>query len=172
MRWLRGRGITTSLDTNGDPAEQWAGLDEMLPLVDVVLPNAAETVALAAALAHSRTADPSAGQPADQRADDRAARVLAGYGCRVVVKAGPAGARVYDPDGTVVVATGLELPVVDTTGAGDSFDAGYLAAAIHGIVDPVEQVRWGAVAGSLSVRGTDGTARQPTLAELRAALDE
>lgn len=77
--------------------------------------------------------------------------MLAGYGCRVVGKAGPPGARAYDPDGTVVVATGLELPVVDTTGAGGRFDAGYLTAEIHGIVDPVEQVRWGA--GSSSVRG-------------------
>src|SRR3954468_4475460 len=41
-------GATTSLDTNWDPSGAWAGLSEVLPLVDVLLVNAAELRALAA----------------------------------------------------------------------------------------------------------------------------
>jgi sugar/nucleoside kinase (ribokinase family) len=66
----------------------------------------------------------------------------------------------------VADAPGLVLDVVDTTGAGDSFDAGYLAAFLTGVTDERERLRWAAVAGSLSVRGRGGTAAQATRAEL------
>ena len=42
----RERGLTTSLDTNGDPSETWLGVDDLLPHLDVLLPNRAEAVAL------------------------------------------------------------------------------------------------------------------------------
>ena len=65
-------------------------------------------------------------------------------------------------------APGLAIDVVDTTGAGDSFDAGYLAAIAHGVDDEQQRVGWAAVAGSLSTRAAGGTAAQATLDELRA----
>ena len=63
-------------------------------------------------------------------------------------------------------ASGLVVDVVDTTGAGDSFDAGYLAALVRGVATRSERLRWAAAAGSLSVRGGGGTAAQATEAEL------
>ena len=69
----------------------------------------------------------------------------------------------------LVRAPGLAVDVVDTTGAGDSFDAGFLCAWLHG-EDLATAVRWGTVAGSLSTRGSGGTAGQPTRAEVTAAL--
>ena len=47
---LRAAGWTTSLDTNWDPDESWAGLADVLPHVDVLLPNSAELRAIATAL--------------------------------------------------------------------------------------------------------------------------
>jgi sugar/nucleoside kinase (ribokinase family) len=67
-------------------------------------------------------------------------------------------------------APGLTLDVIDTTGAGDSFDAGYLAAVVAGLRDETERLRWAAAAGSLSVRGLGGTGAQATRDELDDAL--
>lgn len=152
---LRARNITTSLDSNWDPAERWDGVAECLPLVDLLLPNAAEAIALAAAL----------GAPASDA--EAAARSLAAHGPTVVVKDGAAGGFVVSGD-ELWREPGLELEVVDTTGAGDSFDAGFLAAwtANRGLE---VALRWAVAAGSLSTRGAGGTAGQATRAELDGA---
>ena len=40
LRELKRRGLTLSLDTNDDPEDRWTGvLDEILPLIDILLPN-------------------------------------------------------------------------------------------------------------------------------------
>jgi sugar/nucleoside kinase (ribokinase family) len=153
----RERGATTSLDTNWDPAERWEGVAECLPHLDALLPNAQEALALARALGDD---------PADAVA---AAIALARRGPVVVVKDGADGGFAASPDGSVVRAPGLVLDVVDTTGAGDSFDAGFLAAWLEGHLLG-EAVRWAAVAGSLSTRGAGGTGGQATRAELEARL--
>jgi sugar/nucleoside kinase (ribokinase family) len=216
LGWLRGRDITTSLDTNWDPAEEWAGLDSVIPLVDVLLPNREELRAIAAALGVAAVAvavvdvasagvgagsPPAAegvpaegvaaeglaaeGVPADDRltatqaAVDRAAAMaiasLVGAagapGPRVVVKAGSEGGWSVDAAGNFESAPSLTVDVVDTTGAGDSFDAGYIAARIHGIDTENERLRWAAAAGSLSTLGAGGTSAQPTLDALREQLD-
>jgi sugar/nucleoside kinase (ribokinase family) len=81
----------------------------------------------------------------------------------VVVKRGARGASA----GGVDVAPPA-VDAVDATGAGDSFDAGFLAAWLAG--EPVEQaLRLGCACGALSTRALGGTAAQPTLDEARAA---
>ncbi|MFJ1512406.1 carbohydrate kinase family protein [Cellulosimicrobium funkei] len=161
----RARGWSTSLDTNWDPAERWAGLADLLPHVDVLLPNRNELRAVAGALGAGPRDAPSTGDP-----DIALARAVAARGPRVVVKDGARGGWSVGPAGAAVHAPGLDVDVVDTTGAGDSFDAGYLAALAHGIEDEAERVRWAACAGSLSTLGPGGTGAQATLAALRAAL--
>ena len=148
LAWLRERGVSTSLDTNWDPAERWSGLDAVLGVVDVLLPNETEVVAIARALGAGGT-DPVA-----------AAVHLAARGCRVVVKRGAAGAVSVSVGGSVVEVAAVPVDPVDTTGAGDSFDAGYLAALVGGIDDEAERLRWAVVAGALSTRGSGGTASQ------------
>jgi ribokinase len=153
---LRARGVTTSLDTNWDPAGTWDGVADCLAVTDVLLPNAAEALALAAACG-AASADPV-----------DAALALSSRGSVVVVKDGAAGGFAA-ADGRIVRASGLALDVIDTTGAGDSFDAGFLAAWTEGR-DLTEAVRWGAIAGSLSTRAAGGTAAQATRAELLGEL--
>lgn len=141
----REAGIGTSLDTNWDPAEKWTGIREALPYVDVLLPNRAELEALGG-------------------------EGIVELGPRIVVKDGAEGGWSLDAAGSRVSAPGIPMQVVDTTGAGDSFDAGYLAAIAYGVEDETERLRWATVAGSLSTRAAGGTDGQATLDELRAAL--
>ncbi|WP_426593385.1 carbohydrate kinase family protein [Cellulomonas sp. McL0617] len=150
---VRASGVTVSLDTNWDPADAWDGVLSLLPLVDVLLPNLSELRALGAVAGATGS-------------DLEVAHRLASFGPRVVVKAGADGGWSVGA-GFSVQAPGLPVDVVDTTGAGDSFDAGYLAAVAHGIDDEGERLRWATVAGSLSTLEAGGTGRQATLDDLR-----
>jgi len=85
----------------------------------------------------------------------------------VVVKHGAEGAAAHSRDGVVRVA-GHPVEVVDTTGAGDSFDAGFLAAWLAG--EPLERaLALGNACGALSTQALGGIAAQATMAEARAA---
>jgi len=110
----RARGVGTSLDTNWDPAEKWESIAEILAFTDVFLPNANELMAI--------TGLDSA---------DAAAASLVANGATVVMKDGARGARAWWPGGACA-APGETVEVVDTTGAGDSFNAGFLAARLSG----------------------------------------
>ncbi|MFZ2012954.1 MAG: carbohydrate kinase family protein [Nocardioides sp.] len=139
----RARGLTTSLDTNDDPTGQWQGVDDLLPHLDVLLPNRAEAVALG-------------GEP-DPRA---AAAALAARGPLTVVKDGAAGAFAVARDGTVTEVAGRPVLAVDTTGAGDTFDAAFLDAWLDAV--PLADALTRAVAaGARSVGFVGGTAGQP-----------
>ncbi|MBX3195495.1 MAG: carbohydrate kinase family protein [Schumannella sp.] len=168
LREWRAAGIGTSLDPNWDPAGEWSALAEALPLVDVLLPNAAELGELSR-VSDTRVLQHGAAGQGVPVARHGAAELESRP--HLVVKAGADGGWSLSPDGVRTEASGLPLEtIVDTTGAGDTFDAGYLAALAHGVADESERLRWAAVAGSLSTRAAGGTAGQPTLDELRAAL--
>jgi ribokinase len=113
LRRCRARGVTTSLDTNWDPEERWEGVRELLPLVDVFLPNEQEARAIA--------------EESDVLA---AGRRLAGQGPLVVVKRGSEGATAFQSgrqwEMGPVPQDEQPLAVIDSVGAGDNFDAGFL----------------------------------------------
>lgn len=142
----RALGLTTSLDTNWDPQETWDGLDDVLPVTDVFLPNQAE------ALGISGVGD------VDKALEQLSTRVPAG-----AIKLGPHGALGWCAKQRLRVAA-LSVPVVDTVGAGDSFDAGFVYGHLHDW--PLERsLLVAAACGSLSTRAQGGTAAQPTLSE-------
>ena len=150
----RAGGATTSVDPNWDPAEEWdGGLRELLPLVDVLLPNAVEACRLAGV-------------------DDAsvAAQRLAGLGPLVAVKLGAEGAVAAPAGGGELVRAVPPqrlVDPVDAVGAGDAFDAGLLCALQDG--RPLESaLAFACACGTLSMRAAGGTPGQATLAEARA----
>jgi sugar/nucleoside kinase (ribokinase family) len=149
----RRSGLTTSVDCNWDPRETWdGGLRDILRETDVFLPNEAEATRITGI---------------DDVED--AARALAAAGPRIVaVKCGADGAIAVTRDGRLTRMASLVVDVVDTTGAGDSFDAGFLAGFLAGRPIP-DCLALGVAAGSLSTLGIGGTASQPTLPEAEAA---
>jgi sugar/nucleoside kinase (ribokinase family) len=158
----RGRGLTTSFDTNWDPTGGWAGgVVEMLQVADLFFPNEAEVRNIA------RLDDP-----------EQAARALALAGSAgrtdggpiVAVKLGAAGALACRADGPVVRVAALRVDPIDTIGAGDAFDAGFLRAWLDG-GDLRTCLEMAVVCGALSTRAAGGVDGQPTLTEALRARD-
>jgi sugar/nucleoside kinase (ribokinase family) len=139
-------GLTTSLDTNWDPSGKWSGFDELLGQVDAFLPNQNEALAISAA----------AGVETALRILSRKCRVVA-------IKSGQAGGRARQGD-EIAIAAALPVQVVDTVGAGDGFDAGFLYGWLKGW-SLEKALRLAVVCGSLSTRLAGGTNAQPTLDE-------
>ncbi len=138
FRRAKALGLSISLDTNWDPAERWDGvMDELLPMTDVFFPNDQEALHISGA-----------------KDLDAAARAFLARGVRVTaLKAGAKGARVY------AGGVRLERPVEpvsggDSIGAGDSFDAGFLAGWLRGL--PLERCLEIGMACGRSVAGKIG----------------
>jgi ribokinase len=153
LKEARRRNMTVSLDTNWDPEEKWEGVHELLPLVDVFMPNEAELLALTG-----------------RASVDKALRDVRRLVPVTVVKRGGAGATAASTDGTHRCQSPRGR-VVDTVGAGDSFDAGFLYGLLrnHGVA---QSLRFGCICGSLSTRTAGGIAGQPEAARLRAFMRE
>jgi sugar/nucleoside kinase (ribokinase family) len=107
-------GLTTSLDCNYDPAERWdSNIFKVLRHTDIFLPNEQEA-RLLTGLAEVRAA----------------ARKLAKQVRIVIVKRGARGVLVCAGE-TILVVPAVKTRAVDTTGAGDSFNAGFLHAFLR-----------------------------------------
>jgi sugar/nucleoside kinase (ribokinase family) len=156
----RERGQTTSFDTNWDPAEQWdGGVADMLRAADIFFPNAAE----ARRIAHVDDVEGAARALAAMGSIGRA-----DGGPIVAVKLGAEGALACRADGPIVRVPAMPIEPTDTTGAGDSFNGGFLRAWLDG-GDLRESLELGAVCGALSTRRSGGVDGQATLAEARGA---
>jgi sugar/nucleoside kinase (ribokinase family) len=136
---LKSRGLTLSLDTNDDPDDRWeGGLPDLLRQVDVFLPNEREACKVAGT-------------------DDleSAVRKLSDLVPLVVVKLGQKGALAQRGKERVN-STSREVTAVDTVGAGDSFDAGFLHQYVRG-ADLATCLSSGNLAGALSTTRAGGT---------------
>ena len=135
---MKRRGLTTSLDTNDDPEGKWDGvLEEVLPLVDVLLCTEDELAKIAKVEAAAA-------------AEHVAARVPL-----LVVKRGARGASAYTRGGRIDVPS-LRVEVVDSVGAGDTFDAGFLHQWVRK-ADLATCLAYGNLTGGLSVTRSGGT---------------
>jgi sugar/nucleoside kinase (ribokinase family) len=140
-------GLSVSLDTNYDPAEKWnSGLTDSLTHADVFLPNETELRAITR-----------------QAGAEVALHSLADLIPTVAVKLGAQGA-IGQQGARIARADALPVAVVDTTGAGDSFDAGFVYGYLAGW-ELARALRFACVCGSLSTRAAGGTAAQATLRE-------
>jgi sugar/nucleoside kinase (ribokinase family) len=132
-------GLTTSLDCNYDPTEKWdSQIRKVLPYVDVFLPNEQEALLLTGL----------------RRAED-AAKALGKLARTVAVKLGARGVLVFS-EGEVFRIPAKKVRVVDTTGAGDSFNAGFLVRFLQG-KSIRESARSGIAAAARCVRHVGGT---------------
>lgn len=142
-------GMSTSLDAGWDESGNWREyLDQTLAHTDFFFPNESETEAI------TGCSDPAKG-----------AMELAALGCNVVVKCGGTGSYYcakHSKDVKLVPAYKTKL--VETTGAGDSFDSGFLYAFLKG--KGIEDcLKMGNAVGALSVQRAGGVANCPTLEE-------
>jgi sugar/nucleoside kinase (ribokinase family) len=127
-------GLTTSLDPGGDPSGTWdiSDIEDYLEYVDFLLPNADEIRGLTA---HEDLEGALSVFPESARC--------------IVVKAGSEGAHTRCR-GRIEHHRGFGVDVVDTTCAGDCFDAGFLYGWLRG-EDIPRCVRWGNLFGAQAV---------------------
>ncbi len=139
LRSLKRMGLTTSLDTNDDPENQWGPpLQEILPYLDLFMPNEREIRRMAGGCGLGE---------ARQTFENKVPTI--------VVKRGPQGCRIQHKGQTFDVP-GVPVDPVDTIGAGDSFDAGFLYAFLHGM-PLINCGRAGNITGALSTLSSGGT---------------
>ena len=148
-------GVTTVLDVVlPGPGEHWSKFDKLLAETDVFLPNTDEAAAITGLK-----------DPVQQAERFRAA----GAGTVVITCGG---------DGTILMSDKLRLragvyplPFVGGTGAGDAFDAGYIAGLLKG-EDPRGCLRWGSALGASCVRAVSATESVFTRDEAEAFMRE
>jgi len=148
------RGWTTSLDPGCDPSGEW-GTDilDTLEEVDVFLPNEVELAGV------SGVDDP-----------ERALRRLQNGRTLTVAKLGARGCMALEGR-RLIQSPALRVSPVDTTGAGDSFDAGFLHAWLGGR-PLVQALRFAVVCGGVSTQGSGGTGCQASAEEAEEKLRE
>lgn len=139
FQYLKSRGLTVSLDTNDDPDDRWeGGLGEILRHVDVFLPN-------------EREACKAAGTEDVETAIQRLSELVP----LVVVKLGRRGALAQRGKERFI-APPERVVAIDTVGAGDSFDAGFLHEYVRG-AELLTCLASGNRAGALSTTRPGGT---------------
>ena len=137
---LKQSGLTTSLDTNDDPWDEWSGpISESLQYVDVLMPNEREACRLAG------------------EADlDRAIATLRRAVPVLVVKRAAKGAMVFHGEDSLALPP-IDVRYRDAVGAGDSFNAGFLYGYINGWSLP-QCLELGNLSGAYSTTQAGGVA--------------
>ncbi|UVI28917.1 carbohydrate kinase family protein [Paenibacillus spongiae] len=136
---LKKLGVTLSFDTGWDDTGEWyRGILDLAAQIDVFFMNETE------AMHYTRCATV-----------EEAITHLARHGKHVVVKLGSKGAMAI-VDGKRIYHPGFQVEARDTTGAGDSFNAGYIYGYLTG-KEPAECLVYGNACGALSVSAYGGS---------------
>ena len=152
FRQAKDAGLTTSFDPNSDPTGSWTkAVRRVLRHTDVFFINEREAMQMT----RSSTVQ-------------KALKTLGDMVPCAVIKLGAKGATAIR--GTEITRVpGFKVNAVDTTGAGDSFDAGFISSYLRA-APLMECLRQGNACGALSTRKPGGTAGQPDRARLRKFL--
>lgn len=152
LQQVRARGISVSMDCQHRPVTLAVSpVREILSQVDIFMPNASEARRLT-----------------ERDSLDDAVERLREIVPFVVVKDGANGATAWRGYQRLH-APALRVEPLDTTGAGDVFNAGFLAAYFDN-KDLMTCLRWGNVCGGMSTQGYGGTATAPTREQVEARL--
>ncbi len=156
MAAARKVGATISLDPSFHFARRALGsYRQVLDGLDFLFPNEEEASLMA------RTQDPA-----------QAAKHLCDLGVKtVLLKLGAAGCLIATEAGMCRVPTYSPARVLDTTGAGDAFAGGFLAATLKGC--PAEEAACvGHAAAAMVIAEVGGHAGAPTISQLRTFAQE
>ncbi|WP_010271637.1 carbohydrate kinase family protein [Paenibacillus senegalensis] len=149
FRLAHTNGISTSFDTGYDPSENWdrAIISSLLTYTDYFIPSETE-------LEHIfSTADL-----------DRLPAELPAQRGLIAVKRGSMGASLLDSEGEWLHSEAFRISPVDTTGAGDSFNAGLLYSALNGNT-PAQCLRFASACGALATLRIGGVSERLPSAE-------
>lgn len=154
--WLiieaKNRGLSVSFDPNSDPARLWGDdVLNVIKLVDILFINENEAIQIT-------------GESVPESALGR----LADLTKIAVMKRGRNGA-IAAANGTTTDSVGFDVFTVDTTGAGDSFAAGFVDAFLDSKTI-AECLVAGNACGALSTTVAGGTAAQPNKQQLNELL--
>ena len=139
FKQMKAAGLTISMDTNDDPDATWdSGVRDVLPYVDVFLPN-------------EREARKIAGSDDLEVAVSRLAEIVP----LIVVKMGAEGAMARRGSERFLCPA-AKIDIVDAVGAGDSFNSGFLSEYVKG-TGLVECLAAGNRAGARSTTRAGGT---------------
>jgi len=144
LRLARRMGLSTSLDPQWDPTEKWEFMHMWLPLLTYFFPNGDE----ARSITHTTSME-------------KACAILSSLTACPVIKAGKHGAIAHI-DGKIRSLPTPWVKVVDTTGAGDSFNAGFLFAVLEKKMPLLNAVRFANATGARSCKFAGGTAARST----------
>lgn len=150
---LKRHGATTSIDVGHHVSwlQDKRSL-EAVRAIDYVMPNEKEAIILAGTT-------------------ERYLELCRSLGVRhALIKLGAAGAVMLS-DGVVYRATPPSVDTLDTTGAGDAFDAGFIDAVLAGL-SPKRCIEHGCVCGALSTRAAGALEALPTRDEAEAVCEE
>ncbi len=143
-----------------NPAPVVPGIAELLRLAPIITPNQGELRDLCRLLGHS----------SESSVEAMAATIASHTGAHIVVTLGADGVLVCDAAGeTTRIAAGTARQVVDTTGAGDTFN-GVFAAELAAGRDVETAARRGVAAATLSVEAAGARTSMPNLAAIEISL--
>ncbi|HUX51639.1 MAG TPA: carbohydrate kinase family protein [Spirochaetia bacterium] len=153
LKLARASGATASLDPQWDPLEKWEFLETWLPYLEYFFVNEDE------AISFTREREP-----------DQAIARLSGMTQRPICKIGARGAILPVNGDTVIIPT-YEVPIHDTTGAGDAFAAGVLYARLEKGMGLAESVRFANAVAARNCTEEGGVNSCPTFDEINHFME-
>ena len=156
LSWARAAGVVTFLDTVWDDTGSWMKiLAPCLPFIDYFVPSLPEAQALTG-----------------QQSPQDCARILLEHGAgTVAIKMGVDGCLVMNDSGQSFRLPSFQVKVVDATGAGDAFAAGFIAGVW--LDWPLEKTaRFANAVGALCVTGAGAAGGLRSLDETLAFMEK